>query len=475
MTQGDALGHEFVKGVCTRCEAVDPDYVPHVNALVVGETNKIVVSGDTLNDYGLPIEWVAFVADENAYYSFVGDNGALAFIFTADLGLVSATGAANLEAGMYLICLGNGLAGEFNVAVTKAAWDNTLVLGENKVLITDALDNGYGYYIAWAPFVVTEKDNYVFGGEGVLALVYDAAYQAVTGTELEVGTYYVCVAFLTPATAGVATVTVEKTTPPAVVEDPALALGDNTVVIDGTTTNYIGNAVAWLTFTPETAGTYTFASEELTAYIYAEKNMGGTALGTGVADLEAGVTYYVLVGKGGVTGEFTVNVSAGGVVVAPNAIVVGDNHYVITDALLAVGFEFIEFTVEEAGTYVITGGAPMKVYVFTTPNTDLGTAGAGAFGWNVDAMEESGFATSFEVVLPEAGTYWFGANYDLVTEEREFDINVALKPAAGGEEGGEEGGEDVVDPQPQPEMTLIQKIITWLMDLINKLLAMFKK
>ena len=477
LTQGDALGHEFVKGLCTRCEAVDPDYVPHVNALVVGETNKIVIDDSLDNGYGYYVTAVVFNAEESAHYAFVAE-GLTIWLYDLNNTLLSMTGAANLEAGYYTVFIASntpGTTGEYNVAVTKAAWDNTLVLGENKVLITDAQDNGYGYYIAWAPFVVTEKDNYVFGGEGLACVVFDATYQQVTTTELEVGTYLICVAFATPATAGVATVTVEKTTPPAVVEDPALALGDNTVVIDGTTTNYIGNAVAWLTFTPETAGTYTFASEELTAYIYAEKNMGGTALGTGVADLEAGVTYYVLVGKGGVTGEFTVNVSAGGVVVAPNAIVVGDNHYVITDALLAVGFEFIEFTVEEAGTYVITGGAPMKVYVFTTPNTDLGTAGAGAFGWNVDAMEESGFATSFEVVLPEAGTYWFGANYDLVTEEREFDINVALKLADEQPEGGEEGGEDVVDPQPQPEMTLIQKIIAWLMDLINKLLAMFKK
>lgn len=465
--------HEFVEGKC-ECGEEDPNYVPpHVNALVVGETNKIVVSGETLNDYGLPIEWVPFVADENAYYSFVGENGALAFIFTTEGAVVSLTGAANLEAGMYLVCLGNGLAGEFNVAVTKSAWVNApLSIGENKILITDALDNGYGYYIVWVPFEVTEKDNYSFGGENLAVLVFDAAYQQVTTTELEVGTYNICVAFATPATTGVATVKVEKTTPPVEVEDPALALGDNTVVIDGTTTNLIGNAVAWLTFTPETAGTYTFASEELTVFIYAEKNMSGTALGTDVAELEAGVTYYVLVGKGGVTGEFTVNVSAGGVVVAPNTIVVGDNHYVITDALLKVGFEFIEFTITEPGTYVVTGGAPMKVYVFTTPNADLATAGAGASGWNVDAMTESGFADSFEVTLPEAGTYWFGANYDLVTEEREFDINISLKPAEG--QPGEDGGEDV-DPAPQPEMNFFQKIIAWLMDLINKLLAMFKK
>ena len=64
--------------------------------------------------------------------------------------------------------------------------------------------------------------------------------------------------------------------------------------------------------------------------------------------------------------------------------------------------------------------------MYSLPNVDLGTAGAGAFGWNVDAMTETGFADSFEVVLPEAGTYWFGVNYEYVTDEREFDINISF-------------------------------------------------
>ncbi len=478
--------HEFVEGKCA-CGEEDPNYVPpHVNALVVGETNKIVVSGETLNDYGLPIEYVPFVAEEDGFYSFVGDNGALSFIFTVEGGLVSATGAANLEAGTYLICVGNGAVGEFNVAVTKAAWVNTLILGENKIQITDAQDNGYGFYISWVPFEVTEKANYTFTGEGLAVLVFDAAYGSVTTTELEVGTYNICVAFATPATTGIATVKVEKTAigggeEPPVVEDPALTLGDNTVVIDGTTTNFIGNAVAWYTFTPEVEGLYTFESADLTVYIYPTKDMGGTALGAGVAELEAGVTYYVLVGKGGVTGEFTVNVSAGGEVIPPNTIVVGDNHYVISDTLYGIGFEFIEFSVSEPGTYVITGGAPMKVYVFTLPNVDLGTASAGAFGWNVDAMEESGFASSFEVTLPEAGTYWFGVNYEYVTEEREFDINISLKEV---EEPKPEDPkpEDPKPEDPKPEepkeeaveLNFFEKIIAWFIDLFNKILAFFK-
>ena len=117
-----ALEHEYVYGKCTVCGATDPNYVPYVNTLVVGDTNKIVVDGDTFNDYNLPIEWVAFVADEKATYTFVGNNGALVFIFDAELNLLcGGTGTATLEAGTYLICIGNGMVGELNVAVTKTA------------------------------------------------------------------------------------------------------------------------------------------------------------------------------------------------------------------------------------------------------------------------------------------------------------------------------------------------------------------
>ena len=480
--------HEFVEGKCA-CGEEDPNYVPpHVNALVVGETNKIVVSGETLNDYGLPIEWVLFVADEAGYYSFVGDNGALAFIFTAEGGLVSATGAANLEAGAYLVCLGNGLTGEFNVAVTKAAWVNALALGENKILITDALDNGYGYYIVWVPFEVTEKANYTFGGEGLAVLVFDAAYGSVATTELEVGTYNICIAFGTPATTGLATVVVEKTAigggEVVEPEEPTLGLGDNTVVIDGSQTNLTGNAIAWYTFTPETSGTYTFACEDLTVYILNEKNMAkvDAYVGNGgVAELEAGVTYYVLVGKDGIKGEFTVNVSVGGVVAEKNTMVVGDNHYVITDALYSVGYEFITIEIAEPGTYVITGGAPMKVYMWTI----LGAMDDRNFGWNVDAMEESGFAPSFEVTLQEAGTYYLGFNYEFVGEQREFDINIALKPVEEQPPVEDNPNEQppVEEPTEEPteepkeevaELGFFEKILAWFMDLLNKILAFFK-
>ena len=403
----------------------------HVNTLVVGDTNKIVIDDSLDNGYGYYIELVGFVAEEPGYYAFAGE-GLTIWLYDANNNLISMTGAANLEAGVYSVFIAaNTVAttGEYNVAVTKSAWVNTLAVGSNKLLITDALDNGAGYYIVWVPFEVTEKANYKFGGDGVLALVYDAAYGAVSGTELDVGTYNICVAFLTPATTGVATVNVEKTaigdTP--VVEDPALALGDNTVVIDGSQVNLVGNAVAWYTFTPETAGTYTFACSDLTVYILTSKNMSdlNAYVGNGgVADLEAGVKYYVLVGKDGVTGEFALNISVGGVVVEKNTMVVGDNHYVITDALLATGFEFLTIEITEPGTYVITGGAPMKVYFFTVLAAEV--VETSPFGWNVDAYSETGFSNSFTVTISEPGTYMMGFNYEFVTDEREFDINISL-------------------------------------------------
>ena len=113
-TEGDPLGHLFdAEGKCA---------CGHVNALAVGEKNKILVTGQTLNDYGLPISWVAFTAEEKAVYTFTGSDSALVFIFDAQLNLLcGGTGSATLEAGMYLICIGNGKIGEINVAVAKTA------------------------------------------------------------------------------------------------------------------------------------------------------------------------------------------------------------------------------------------------------------------------------------------------------------------------------------------------------------------
>ena len=115
----EALGHTDAdeNHVCETCEEK-----LHVNKLVVGEGNKIVVYGDTLNAWNLPIEWVAFTVEEAGTYTFTGDNGALVYVFDADgNSLCGYTGVATLEAGAYLICVGNGATGVMNVTVTFTA------------------------------------------------------------------------------------------------------------------------------------------------------------------------------------------------------------------------------------------------------------------------------------------------------------------------------------------------------------------
>ncbi|MBQ8414778.1 MAG: hypothetical protein IJX58_06015 [Clostridia bacterium] len=501
----DAPAHEhnFVNGKC-ECGAEDPNYVPpHVNTLVVGDTNKIVVSGNFVNAYNLPIEWVPFVADENAFYSFVGDNGALAMIFSADgtALLCGGTGKANLEAGNYLICVGNGAVGEFNVAVTKSAWVNTLVIGANKLLITDALSNDYGYYIVWAPFEVTEKANYTFTGEGILALVYDSAYAAVTGTELDAGTYYVCVAFTAgPATAGVATVNVEKT---AIgggdVEEPelpALQLGDNTVTIDGSVVNLTGSAIAWLEFVVAEDGIYTVSSADLNCYIYSEMNLASAdaclCKWTGTAELTAG-TYYVCVGKEGVTGEFTVKAEKLGDDVelpAVNTIVVGENKYVLNQALKDKGYEWLYLTVEEDGIYTFSGLSPLTFFIWPDYPNQATVPDTAPFVWNVDNLTGA-ITDSIEVELV-AGTYLVGFRYDGIDAagnyicevgEYTYTITRSEKPAHEHEfvEGKCECGEEdpnyvpPVDENPvEPELTLIQKIIKAITEFFAKIADFFK-
>ena len=462
-------------------------YTPHVNSLVVGDTNKIVVSGDYLNDWNLPIEWVPFVADESAYYSFVGDKGALAYIFTADGGLVSATGAANLEAGNYLICVGNGLVGEFNVAVTKSAWVNALAVGDNKILITDALDNGAGYYIVWVPFEVTEKDNYTFGGEGILALVYDSAYAAVSGTELDVGTYNVCIAFLTPTTTGVANVSVVKGAgdEPAP-ELPALVLGDNTVVIDGSQVNLTGNAVAWYTFTPEEAGVYQFSCSDITIYILTSQNMAdlNAYIGAGgIAELEEGVQYFVLVGKEGVKGEFTVNAEKLGDDVelpAVNTLVVGDNKYVLNGALKDIGHEWLYITVDQDGVYTFSGLSTLQFYIWADYPDQATVPETAKYVMNVDPITLD-FVDSIDVELV-AGTYLVGFRFDYVEGIGEFDINVSRKGdiphkhnfVDGECECGEIDPDTPVEPKPEVELNFFQKILKTITEFFAKIGVWFK-
>ena len=436
---GKLADHTYVEGVCSACGAEDPDYVPpHVNSLVVGDTNKIVVTGEYVNDYNLPVEWVAFAATETANYAFVGDNGALAFIFDAEMNLISATGVANLEAGYYLICLGNGLVGEFNVAVTKNAWDNTLALGANKVYVDGSILNAYELPITWAPFTVTEKANYSFvcAETGALAFIFDSTGAMVCGgtgaADLEPGTYSICVG---GGVVGMFNVTVTKT---AIEEGgdgpdtglPKIQLGDNTITIDGSVTNLTGTAIAWLEFVVEEAGTYIFSSSDLKCYVYTEMNLldyNACVCGfTGIATLEPG-TYYICAGNNDARGEFNVNVTLNkGEAPHKNEVKLGDNHYVVTDALLGLEdpHEWLPITITEPGTYVIKGGAPLTIFFFTVPGT---LNELSPYGWNVD-LNAGAFVTEFEVELDEAGSYWMGFRYDYIGEQREFDFTISLKP-----------------------------------------------
>ena len=466
----------------------------HVNTLVVGETNKIVVSGNTLNAAGAPIEWVEFVVTEKAHYEFTGDT--YAFIYNKmDLADFTAcvcgfSGKADLEPGTYYICLGGVATGEFNITVTMSAILEQVTVGDNKVVVSGNTLNAAGAPIEWVEFVVTEKAHYEFTGD-TYAFIYNkmdladftACVCGFSGkADLEPGTYYICVGGVVAGEFNI-TVTMsaieggdEPVDPPVTPELPALQLGDNAVVIDGSQTNLVGKAVAWYTFTPANAGVYKFACSDLTVYILTSQNMAdlNAYVGAdGVAELEAGVQYFVLVGKDGVTGEFTLNISDGAAPVHKNTIVVGDNHYIISDTLLGIGYEFLAVEITEPGTYVITGGAPMQVYFFTVPGT---LNESSPHKVNIDGVSLE-FVDSFEVTLTEAGTYWIGFRYDHVGDEREFDINISLKPAS--EQPDETPDEQPEQPdeqpeQPAPELSLFEKIMQTINEFIAKITAWFK-
>ena len=472
---------------------------PHVNELKVGETTDIVID-DTYppNSLGYYVSVVPFVVTEPGNYAFTSEDG-IALIYDGEVNnLCGYTGKANLEPGVYYVWISPklpGVTGTVHVTTTKTSWLYNLKVGENSVTIDaahGAIPNDAGYPTTYAYFTVTEAAHYKFVAENVTILIFDATLTTMYGgwsgeSDLEAGTYIVCLAF-NDKSEGTCNVTVTQTAitppeggegeeggeeePPVVTEDPKFSLGDNAVVIDGSQTNLASKAIAWYTFTPEVAGTYTFACSDLTVYILTQKDMSKIDyyIGAGgVADLEAGKTYYILVGKDGVKGEFTVNVSVGGEVGHKNTFVVGDNHYIITDALAEVGYEFITIEIAQPGTYVITGGAPMKVYMWTI----LGAMDNKNFGWNVDTEYASGFAPAFAVTLPEAGTYYIGTNYEFVGDLREFDINISLHT----EHSFNEEGECICgEKAPEvPELTIWQKIVLFIKKIIFRLLALLPK
>ena len=368
--------------------------VPHVNTLVVGDTNKIVISGNILNDYGFPIEWVTFVADEKAHYEITGE-GLTAYIFDLSYNLLClGTGKADLEAGTYLVCLGAYAAGEFNAVVTKTEivvpeHKNELIVGENnKIVVDGSILNANGNPIAWVPFVVTEKAHYAMTSEteGALVYIFDASYNLVCGATgaavLEPGTYLVCVG--------------------------NGAVGDIYVQVTRTEIS---------------------------------------------ADCEH-VYYYMTCSLcGAVNPHFEHNLMVAG----SNKVICNEYHLVDTTGH-GNPYQFTTFTLTEGGKYKFTSDKLVGFTIFTTEVSTEGadwTAGTGA-SWGV-------YIAGDEATL-EAGTYYIGLIF--VDGEGEYTINIDKVV---------EEQPPVDEPADEPELNFFQKILAWFMELIQKLLAIFKR
>ena len=424
----DAHEHSFVEGEC-ECGELDAAYV---NTLVVGDTNKIIVNGDTFNEYNLPIEWVWFVADEKAHYEFVGNNGALVFIFDLDGNLLCmGTGKADLEAGTYAICVGNGLTGVLNVAVTKSEivvpeHENKLVIGENnKIYVDGSILNQNNNPIAWVPFVVEEKALYTFASETENALVYifnsDFSMHGgalTSAAVLEPGNYLICVG---NGVVGDIYVTVTKSEVPTTCEH---------------------------------------------VYVYMNCKLCGAP-----------------------NPYFAYNL----MVVGTNKVVCNEYHLVDTTGH-GNPYQFTTFTVTEDGHYKFSV-ADGKIVGFTIFTTEVSAEGA---DWTAGTGASWGeYIAGTEADL-KAGTYYVGMIF--VDGVGEYSITLELvpphthtwseatctKPAKCecGETKGEALGHDYkdgvctrcegADPN-YVEPNFFQKIIAWFMDLIQKILGVFKK
>lgn len=269
---------------------------PHENTLAVGDTNKIVVDGSVLNAYGQPIAWVEFVADEKAHYEFVGTDGALAFIYAGDIDINNApaaslcgySGKADLEAGTYLICIGGGKTGEFNIAVSKSEIPETpveppveppvtpeypaLQVGENTVTIDGSVVNLTGNAIAWYEFTVETAGTYAIVSDDLNGYFYSkpdigdfaacvCGFKGVA--DLEPGKYYICVG--KEGKTGEFSVSIVT----GEIEAPAsntVVLGENKYVLNAP---LLAIGYEFVTFTAEKAGWYTISgADPITFFIW---------------------------------------------------------------------------------------------------------------------------------------------------------------------------------------------------------------
>ena len=387
----EAVGHTFANGVCSVCGAEDPDYVaPHVNTLVVGDTNKIVVSGATLNDYGLPVEWVVFYADSYAQYTFNGDNGALAFIFDANLNLVSATGKADLVAGYYWICLGNGFTGEFNVQVLK----ENLLWTSNDSYVTDGYNiqyNGAGnsYACVGRDVTLLAAGNNTFTVTITNNGTADSRVRIDLQGTIKVGNHMVC---------NVSAVGGDVWTD--------MEWGGSTVTVPA------GESVT-LVITYDGEGQYGAVKDLV---IFTDAARGDDAI------YSANITLSDL--------AFS-NVSDEPV--HKNALALGDNKFVVTNDLIANYIEYITFYAAEDGKYTFTAseGSNFVLFAYVDPWTE-------AWNYKDPYVTNNGTTDNFVSVNLKAGLYIVGVNYFYGgTVAGEYSINVSVSEY-------EAGGNDVV-------------------------------
>ena len=279
----ETYGEDYITVTYTAPTNPDGGDTPaHVNALVVSDTNKIVITEATpKNAYGFYFEMIPFAPEEAGNYSFVGE-GVTCWIYSGET-CISMTGAANLEAGNYYIAVATATTGEFNVAVTMSEIVDTpveppvevelpkLVLGDNTVVIDGTVTNLTGNAIAWLEFVVTEAGSYKVSSSDLNCYIYsemnlasaEACLCGWTGAaQLEPGTYYVCV--------GKDGKTGEFTVKAEAVGEVAAT---NTIVVGANT--YVLNAprqalgYEWMYLTVEKDGTYAFSGlSPLTFFIW---------------------------------------------------------------------------------------------------------------------------------------------------------------------------------------------------------------
>ena len=211
------LVRPYVSTTFTNCSFVKNAYLD-LSALEAGETVTLV--GCTVDGVDVTVD--VFTTEE--------DHAEIPFTYEAP-----ATGVA-----LYAV--------EGGVSFHR----NGLAVGEdNKIVITDALGNGYGYYITWVYFETKEAAKYTFAGEGLTIWVFDVTGQTLlcgmTGTAtLEPGTYAICLAVTAAGETGefVATVTKHVHAYEAVVTNPTCTEAGYTTYTCACGATYTGNEVA---------------------------------------------------------------------------------------------------------------------------------------------------------------------------------------------------------------------------------------